>query len=93
MKLNDKTLISQQFHRVRIHQNKEYLHTSREPTVEPFIWFQNTILHLGPVREMTGVVMSAVWPNSPFELSANKYQPSTVYLFRKKDINLLKDNI
>lgn len=65
-------------------QNKERLRTSREPIVEPFMWFQNMILHLGPVREMTGVAMSAVLPNSPFELSAKRYQPSSVPLLREK---------
>lgn len=60
MKLNDKTLIfSHKFETVRMKQSKVHFRTSREPIVEPFIWFQNVILHLGPVKEMTGVAISA----------------------------------
>lgn len=71
-------------------ENKVHLHTSREPIVEPFIWFQNVILHLGPVKEMAGVTISAVRPYSPFELSANRYMPSSVFLSREKRFSLLK---
>lgn len=46
----------------------------------PFIYVQNTKVHLGPMSEMTGVRMSARSPNFPFELSAYRYQPSVVFL-------------